>query len=49
MDFANTVVFDTSTAFLNHDISEGVDEISEVDSAGGAVRGSTNSRHLAEP
>jgi hypothetical protein len=49
MNFANTVVFDTSTAFLNHGVSEGVDEISEFDSAGGAVGGSTNSRHLAEP
>jgi hypothetical protein len=49
MNFANTVVFNTSTAFLNHGVSEGVDEISEIDLADGAVRGSTNSRHLTEP
>jgi hypothetical protein len=48
MNFANTVVFDISTTSLNHGVSEGVDEISEIDSAGGAVRGSTNSRYLAE-
>jgi hypothetical protein len=49
MNFANTVMFNTSTTFLNHSVSEGVDEISEFDSAGSAIRGSTNSRHLTEP
>jgi hypothetical protein len=48
MNFTNTVMFDISTTFLNYGISEGVNEISEFDSAGGAIRGSTNSRHLAE-
>jgi hypothetical protein len=30
VNLANTVVFDTGTAYLNHDISEDVDEVGEV-------------------
>jgi hypothetical protein len=48
MNFTNTVVFNTSTTFLNYSVSKGVDEISKVDSAGSTIRGSTNSRHLTE-
>jgi hypothetical protein len=48
MNFTNTVVFDIGTTFLNYSVSEGVDKISEVNSVGSAIRGSTNSRHLVE-
>jgi hypothetical protein len=48
MNFVNTVVFNISTTFLNYSVSEGVDEISEIDSVGSTIRGSTNSRHLIE-
>jgi hypothetical protein len=48
MNFVNIVVFNTSTTFLNHSISKGVDEISEIDLVGSTIRGSTNSRHLIE-
>ena len=39
----------TATAFLNHSVSETVDEVGEIKTAGSASRGSTNSRHLAKP
>jgi hypothetical protein len=48
MNFINTVMFNTSTTFLNYSISKGVDEISEIDSASSTIRGSTNSRYLIE-
>jgi hypothetical protein len=48
MNFINTVMFNISTTFLNHSVSKGVNEISEIDLAGSAIRGSTNSRHLIE-
>lgn len=48
MDLADTVVLRTTTAFLNHGVSESVDKVGEVETAGGTVGSCTNSRHLAE-
>ena len=49
MHLAETIVLGTVAAFLNHGVSENVDEVGEVETAGGAGGGSTNSRHLAKP
>jgi hypothetical protein len=48
MNFADRVVHGTTTAFLNHGVSEIVEEVGEVETAGGAVA-SMNNRHLANP
>jgi hypothetical protein len=48
MNLTDAVVFHTSAAFLNHGVSESVEKVGEVDTAGGAVGGSTDSRHLAK-
>jgi hypothetical protein len=48
MNLTDAVVFHTSAAFLNHSVSESVEEVSEVNIAGSAVRGSTDSRHLTK-
>jgi hypothetical protein len=49
MHLIETIVLSIVTAFLNYGISEDVDEISKVEIVGGAIRGSTNNRHLAKP
>jgi hypothetical protein len=48
MNLVDAVVFHISAIFLNHSVSESVEEVGEVDTIGGAVRGSTDSRHLAK-
>ena len=48
MDLADTVVFHTTTALLDHDVSKVVEEVGEFETSGGAVA-STDSRHLKSP
>jgi hypothetical protein len=48
MNLIDAVVFHTSATFLNHGVSESVEKVGEVDTAGGAIRGSTDSRHLTK-
>ena len=49
MHLAETIVLGTVAAFLDHGVSENVDEIGKVKATGGAVGRSTNSRHLGKP
>ena len=49
MHFADQAVLRTVAAFLNHGVSENVDKVGKVETAGGAGGRSTNSRHLAKP
>ena len=46
---AETIVLSTVAAFLDHSISENVDEIGKVKATGSAIGRSTNSRHLGKP
>jgi hypothetical protein len=48
VNLAQTIVFHTVAAFLNHSVSENVDEVGEFETSGGAVA-STDSRHLKNP
>jgi hypothetical protein len=48
VDLAHTVVFHTTAAFLDHDVSEVVEEIGEFEASGSAIA-VTNSRHLESP
>ena len=48
MNLADAVVFDTTAAFLNHGVSEVVEEIGEFETASGAVA-VTNNRHREQP
>jgi hypothetical protein len=48
MNLTDAVVFHISTIFLNYSISESVEEVGEVDTAGGTIRGSTDSRYLTK-
>jgi hypothetical protein len=48
MNFAHTVVFRTAAAFLDHDVSEVVDDVGEFEASGGAVT-RADSRHLKNP
>jgi hypothetical protein len=45
MYLTETIMLSIIAVFLNHSISEYVDEVGEVKIAGGAIRRSTNSRH----
>jgi hypothetical protein len=45
VDLVYTVMFHTTAAFLNYDVSKVVEEIGEFEASGGAVT-VTNSRHL---
>jgi hypothetical protein len=49
MHLADQIVLRAVAAFLNHGVSENVDEVGEVETASSAGRRSTNSRHLAKP
>ena len=44
-----TIMLYIVTTFLNYSVSKDVDKVGKFETAGGAVRGSTNSRHLAKP
>jgi hypothetical protein len=48
VNLARTIVLHTVAAFLNHGVSEDVDEVGEFETSGGAVA-STDSRHLKNP
>jgi hypothetical protein len=48
MNFAHAVVFRTATAFLDHNVSEVIDDVGEFEASGGAVT-RADSRHLKNP
>jgi hypothetical protein len=48
MNLIDAVVFHISATFLNYGISESVEKVGEIDTAGSTVRGSTDSRHLTK-
>ena len=49
MNLADTIVLCIITAFLDHSISEHVDKVGKVKTAGSTIRRSAHSRHLAKP
>jgi hypothetical protein len=48
VNLTRAIVFHTVATFLNHGVSENVDEVGEFEASGGAVA-STDSRHLRNP
>ena len=45
----NAIVLSIVAILLNHSVSKNVDKVSKVKTVGGAIRRSTNSRHLRKP
>ena len=43
-----TIMLSIVTIFLNYSISENVDKVNEVETAGSTIKGSTNSRYLTK-
>jgi hypothetical protein len=48
MNLIDAVVFYISATFLNYGVSKSVEKVGEVNTAGGAIRGSTDSRYLTK-
>ena len=48
MNLTHAVVFGTTTAFLDYDVSEVIDDVGEFEASGSAIA-RTDSRHLKNP
>jgi hypothetical protein len=48
MNLIDVIMFYVSAIFLNYSVSESIEKVGKVNTAGSAIRGSTDSRHLTK-